>query len=90
MSTHTPSIHKQKAERKDGASGHAHTVHWHTHAEIIWRQERRRGVNEITESKFTPHVHALNKPKESKMEVRGETKHLKLKDNTSPAYHLSH
>lgn len=44
VSTHTPTIHKQKAERKDGASGHAHTVHWHTHAEIIGRQERRRGV----------------------------------------------
>lgn len=73
MSTHTPTIHKQKAERKDGASGHAHTVHWHTHAEIIWRQERGQveGKDEITESKFTPHVHALNKPKESKMEVWG-------------------
>lgn len=89
MSTHTPTIHKQKAERKDGTSGHAHTVHWHTHAEVIWRQKRRRGGvrgDEITESKFTPHKHAFNKLKESKMEVRGETKHLKLKINTSPAY----
>lgn len=42
--------------------------------------------DEITESKFTPHKHAFNKLKESKMEVQGETKHLKLKNNTSPAY----
>lgn len=31
-----------EGERNNGTSKHAHTVHRHTHAEIIWSQERRQ------------------------------------------------
>lgn len=83
---HPPSISRRQRE-KMGPQG-MHTPYIDTPMQKSSGDKREGGGwgDEITESKFTPHKHALNKLKESKMEVRGETKHLKLKDNTSPAY----
>lgn len=67
----------QRVERRDRASERAHTIHWHTHAKIIWNQERRqkkkgggrwKGWGELKERIITkgknplhPHMHCTNK-----------------------------